>query len=93
MQSIYVLTRCLGALKAGNNVLEFLLWTQTLDTGKRFSARVLLDSGATENFANEAFIRHNDMTTYELEEPIPVRNADGSLNQGGAITHFTNLLY
>ena len=63
----------------------------TTDTGHIFPARVLIDSGASGNFVDQRFCVDHDITTTRLEEPIPVRNADGTQNRGGPIEDFIDV--
>ena len=79
-------------MRTGTNALEFKLWIETLNTGTRFEVLALVDSGASSDFVDRAFVEKNDIDTIELEEPIPVRNADGTENQGGPIEAYIECL-
>lgn len=68
-----------------DNALTFESWLTTTDTASRVLARVLVDCGATSCFVDNDFVTSSSITTSPLEAPIPVRNADGSLNRGGPI--------
>ncbi len=68
-----------------DNALTFESWLTTTDTARRVLARVLVDCGATSCFVDNDFVTSSSITTSPLEAPIPVRNADGSLNRGGPI--------
>ena len=46
----------------------------------RFKTRTLLDSGCSKTSINRAFVRKIGLATRRLKQPIPVYNADGSLN-------------
>ena len=67
-------------LRTGPTALEFFLWLQTLDTGIRLPIHVLIDSGATGTFISQDFVKNFHLTTNRLEDPIPVRNADGTVS-------------
>ena len=62
-------------------------------TGRNRSAAIsaLLDSGASTIFINSAFVKKNNVTLMQLDEPILLRNADGSQNAIGLITHEARL--
>jgi Reverse transcriptase (RNA-dependent DNA polymerase)/gag-polyprotein putative aspartyl protease len=47
--------------------------------------KVLLDSGATENFINPRMVKKLGIGTVELTQPRTVYNMDGTENQGGQI--------
>ena len=63
-------------------------------TGRNCSTvtRALLDSGASTIFINSTFVRTHNVTLSRLHQPIPLRNADGSQNTIGLITHKAQLL-
>lgn len=63
-------------------------------TGRNRSAatRALLDSGASTIFINSAFVKKHNVTLARLDAPITLRNADGSQNAIGLITHEARLL-
>ena len=50
-----------------------------------------LDSGATECFVSQHFIDTHKLGTQLLMVPQKLQNADGSLNAGGGLMHFTEL--
>ena len=83
--------RILGQLSQGNKALELSAWIESTNTGHRFPARILVDSGASGMFIDRDFAEENGITLYRLESPIPVRNADGSDNRGGPIKYDTDL--
>ena len=49
--------------------------------------RALLDSGATDLFMDTTFAREKGFKMEKLKKPLLVRNVDGTVNTGGAITH------
>jgi len=57
-----------------------------LDDRKEASADALLDSGCEGSCIDVKFIRDNHLNTRKLFRPIPVYNADGSLNADGPIS-------
>ena len=52
----------------------------------------LIDSGAMENFISHEEIKRLKIGTQKLDDPIRLRNVDGTYNQTGKVTHFTNLI-
>jgi len=49
--------------------------------------RALLDSGVTDLFMDTTFAREKGFKMEKLKKPLLVRNIDGTVNTGGAITH------
>ena len=47
----------------------------------------LIDSGATTNFVNRTFVEKHNLITTKLANLYEVRNADGTSNKAGNITH------
>jgi hypothetical protein len=64
---------------------------QTLDDGHILQVIALLDSGCTGSCIDKEFVRKNNIQTKKVPLPIPVYNADGSLNKGGPITEFVEV--
>ena len=58
-------------------------------TGREISARTLLDSGAEGIIIDHAFATRHHLTLRTLVQPLPVRNVDGTPNNGGAVRHTT----
>jgi hypothetical protein len=52
----------------------------------------LIDSGATENFIDQETIKKLKLGTRKLEEPVWLRNIDGTYNQSGSVKSFIDLL-
>jgi hypothetical protein len=52
----------------------------------------LIDSGTTENFINQETIKKLKLGTRKLEEPVWLRNIDGTYNQSGSVKSFIDLL-
>ena len=58
---------------------------------KTTKIKALLDCGATHNFINPRTIKILAMGTNPLKQLLIVHNANGTINQGGTITHYCNL--
>ena len=58
---------------------------------ERFPMKALIDSGCTGSCINEEFVTKHKMNLTALPKPIPVYNADGSLNASGSLTHVVQL--
>ena len=52
----------------------------------------LVDSGTMENFIDRKLVDKLKLGTRRLEQPIKLRNIDGTFNQTGQITHYLDLL-
>ncbi len=52
---------------------------------------VLIDSGATDNFISKNLLHRLKIGYLPVENPIKIWNVDGTHNQDGAISHFTDL--
>ena len=57
-------------------------------TAKR---EVLIDSGAMDNFISKNLLHWLKIAYLPVETPIKIWNVDGTHNQDGAISHFTDL--
>ena len=64
--------------------LPVTLWVY----GHKAQAEALVDSGATTNFIDKAFVERNHLVTNRLAYPYDVRNADGTLNVAGQIRDY-----
>jgi len=60
---------------------------EKLENHEGVAVRVLLDSGATGLFMNMTFAKEKGFKIEKLKKPLLVRNVDGMVNAGGAITH------
>src|ERR1700744_1530958 len=58
---------------------------------KTAEEEALLDSGATHNFLDKRMVRRLGLGTKTLAKPRPIKNVDGTGNQGGALTKYTDL--
>ena len=63
----------------------------TLDDQRQFSLRGLVDSGCTGSSIDSGFVKAKGLNAKPLPRPIPVYNADGTLNGGGMIMHTLTL--
>jgi len=63
-----------------------------MDTHRMIDVKALLDSGATGMFIDKKFAEGNEIAMRSLDKPIRVYNVDGTLNQGGSITHEVTLM-
>jgi len=63
-----------------------------MDTHHMVDVKALLDSGATGMFIDKKFAEGNRIAMRLLDKPICVYNVDGTLNQGGSITHEVTLM-
>ena len=60
---------------------------EKLENHEGVAVRVLLDSGATGLFMDTTFAREKGFKMEKLKKPLLVRNVDGTVNTGGAITY------
>jgi len=60
---------------------------EKLENHERVAVKALLDSGATGLFMNTTFAKEKGFKMEKLKKPLLVRNMDGTINVGGAITH------
>ena len=60
---------------------------EKLENHEGVAVRALLDSGATGLFMNMTFAKEKRFKMEKLKKPLLVRNVDGMVNAGGAITH------
>jgi len=60
---------------------------EKLDNHEEVTVRALLDSGATGLFMDTTFAREKGFKMEKLKKPLLVRNIDGTVNAGRAITH------
>ena len=49
----------------------------------------LVDSGCSGSAIDETFVKENNLLTHDIPIPIPVYNADRTMNKGGSISKFT----
>jgi len=60
---------------------------ERLENYEGVTVRALLDSGATGLFMDTTFAREKGFKMEKLKKPLLVRNVDGTVNAGEAITH------
>jgi len=60
---------------------------EKLESHKGIAVKALLDSRATGLFMDTTFAREKGFKMKKLKNPLLVRNVDGIVNAGGAITH------
>ena len=73
--------------RQSNNAFEIKATLET-PVGETLDVITLLDSGCTGTTINEGFAKEKGLKTYKLPVPIPVYNADGSINSAGSIREF-----
>jgi len=60
---------------------------EKIDTHEGVMIKALLDSGATGMFMDKQTAARHGFKLQKLERPLMVKNVDGTVNSGGAITH------
>ena len=60
---------------------------EKLESHEGVAVRALLDSGATGLFMDMAFAKEKGFKMEKMKKPLMVKNVDGMINVGGAITH------
>ena len=60
---------------------------EKIDTHKGRTVKTLLDSGATEMFMSKSLAQKGRYRLIKLDQPLQIRNVNGTSNSGGAITH------
>ena len=63
----------------------------TLDNFKSLDTSTLLNCGCTGSTIHTRFVKQHNLPTRKLPRPIPVYNADGTLNRNGVIRETTTL--
>ena len=71
--------------------LKFSVTIENIHNGIITEANALLDCGATGSCVNKAFVDKYQLSVKKLPIKMPVYNADGTLNAGGAIEGFTEV--
>jgi hypothetical protein len=64
---------------------------ETLDTGIQKMTKALIDSGSQDNVISKEYVQQQGFTLKKLEYEILPRNADGTINEQGAVTHTLDL--
>jgi len=78
-------------IRGSGNSLTIGMELTTLDDQHQFFLRGLVDSGCTGSSIDSGFVKAKGLNAQPLPHPIPVYNADGTLNNGGLITHTITL--
>jgi len=60
---------------------------EKLESHEGVVVRALLDSGATGLFMDTVFTKEKGFKMEKMKKPLMVKNVDGTINVGGAITH------
>jgi len=60
---------------------------EKLENHEEVAVKALLDSGMTGLFMNTTFAKEKGFKMEKLKKPLVVRNVDGTINVGGAITY------
>jgi len=60
---------------------------EKLENHERIAVKALLDSGATGLFMDMTFAKEKGFKMERIRKPLMVKNMDGTINVGGAITH------
>ena len=80
-----------GVLVQSESKKKLSIKTYTPSGLKIAETNALIDCGAEGLFVDKRIVKQR--RAYKLKEPIPVRNVDGSFNEGGEITHKILLPY
>jgi hypothetical protein len=77
--------------KQGGQQMNFEARLQTLEDGQIFLIKALLDSGCTGSCISRDYVRDNQIPTKRTPRPIPIYNADGTLNKDRSITEYVEM--
>ncbi len=80
-----------SALSRKGKDLTIDVQIETLENITKIATTALVDSGCTSSAINQAFVKKHNIPTHATATPIPVYNADGTCNQGGSITQYTEI--
>jgi hypothetical protein len=64
---------------------------ETLDNGIQKMTKALIDSGSQDNVISKEYVQQQGFTLKKLEYEILPKNADGTINEQGPITHSVDL--
>ena len=73
--------------RQSNNVFEIKATLES-PSDETLDIITLLDSGCTRTTIDERFAKEKGLKMYKLPVPIPIYNADGSINSAGSIREF-----
>jgi hypothetical protein len=76
---------------AGGNKLSIYAILTSLDKQMIIETNALIDSGSTGSCIHTRFVEEHHLITQKLPRPIPVYNADGTLNKNGDIKETVTL--
>ena len=76
---------------SNNNSLSLRLPIKLKVRNRIVETEALLDSGAEGVFIDKTLAREQWIQTRPLHHRITAKNVDGTINQGGAITHYANV--
>ena len=71
--------------------LDIEVKVQMLDDARTFPLKALLDSGSTGSCISRKFVNNNQIRTRKTAIPVPVHNADGTLDKNRSITDYVFL--
>ncbi len=83
--------RYISQLSRNGKDLVVDIQIETLENLTKVSTSALVDSRCTSSAINWAFVEKHNIPTHATTTPIPVYNADGTRNQGGAITKYAEI--
>ena len=64
---------------------------RTVDDGRFFATKALLDSGCTGSAINKKFVEKHSISTKKVVRPIPIYDADGRRNEAGSIKEYVEI--
>ena len=73
------------------NQLAVPVILQTEDMARQFAVSGLIDSGCTGSCIDVEMVKRHNIPTKKLKVPLPVYNADGTLNSSGKITDYVDM--
>ncbi len=83
--------RYISALSGKGKDLTINIQIEILGNDTKIATTALVDSGCTSSAINRAFVKKHKIPTHATAVPIPVYNANGTRNQGGSITQYTEI--
>ena len=89
METIKALKKCRKFIRGTKHKnMKLSVTIENLNSGAQLSATGLVDSGATGTCINKDYVEKHKLEARKLPIPTPVYNADGTLNEGGAIESY-----
>ena len=80
------------SLEEGPNSICIPVYLKTTDTLEEVSTDALVDCSTTGDFINEGFVERSKIPTWNLSQPIPMFNIDGSSNEAGSTTKVADMI-